>query len=42
MLTWPMGADQFISAELLVNELKVGIKAYKGGSQVVPDSLELA
>ncbi|XP_055802572.1 flavonol 3-O-glucosyltransferase UGT89B1-like [Solanum dulcamara] len=34
MLTWPMGADQFIGEELLVNELKVGIKACEGGSQV--------
>nr|XP_016447911.1 PREDICTED: UDP-glycosyltransferase 89B1-like [Nicotiana tabacum] len=42
MLTWPMGADQFISAELLVNELNVGIRACEGGCQVVPDSVELA
>ncbi|XP_009590717.1 UDP-glycosyltransferase 89B2-like [Nicotiana tomentosiformis] len=42
ILTWPMGADQFISAELLVNQLKVGIRACEGGCQVVPDSVELA
>lgn len=42
MLTWPMGADQFISAELLVNKLKVGIKACEGDIEVVPDSMELA
>lgn len=37
-----MGANQFTSAELLVNELKVGIKACKGGNQVVPESSKLA
>lgn len=42
MLTWPMGADQFTSAEMLVNQLKVGIKACEGGGQAVPNSIELA
>ncbi|KAH0709780.1 hypothetical protein KY290_011188 [Solanum tuberosum] len=41
MLTWPMDADQFTSAEFLVSELKVGVKACEGSSQVIPDSIKL-
>lgn len=41
MLTWPMGADQYTNATLLVDELKVGIRVCEG-AKTVPDSAELA
>ncbi|KAJ0105096.1 hypothetical protein Patl1_18967 [Pistacia atlantica] len=41
MLAWPMGADQFVNAELLVDELKVGTRVCEG-AQTVPNSTELA
>ncbi|CAL1405103.1 unnamed protein product [Linum trigynum] len=41
MLTWPMGADQFIDATLLEEELKVGVRVCQGKNSV-PDSAELA
>lgn len=41
MLAWPMRADQFANAELLVDELKVGIRVCEG-AQTVPNSSELA
>ncbi|PNX88754.1 UDP-glycosyltransferase 89B1-like protein [Trifolium pratense] len=40
-LAWPMTADQFVDATLLVDELKVAKKVCEGG-QSVPDSDELA
>jgi hypothetical protein len=41
LLTWPMGADQFTNAKLLVDDLRVGVRACEGVS-TVPDSDELA
>ena len=41
MLTWPMGAEQFTNASLLVDQLGVGIRAGEG-TQNIPDSKELA
>lgn len=42
LLTWPMGADQFANAGLLVDELGLAIPACLGGHEVVPDSTRLA
>ncbi|KAF5933804.1 hypothetical protein HYC85_029975 [Camellia sinensis] len=41
MLTWPMGADQFVNAKLLVDELGVATRVVEG-AQAVPNSDELA
>jgi phage terminase large subunit-like protein len=41
MLTWPMSADQFTNADLLVDELGVGIRVGEA-TQVIPKSTELA
>ncbi|XP_050225286.1 UDP-glycosyltransferase 89B2-like [Mercurialis annua] len=41
MLTWPMGADQFTNAQLLVDELKVGIRVGES-TRKIPESNELA
>ncbi|KAL5751448.1 hypothetical protein ACOSP7_026051 [Xanthoceras sorbifolium] len=41
MLAWPMGADQFVNAGLLVDELKVA-KLVCEGAQTVPNSTKLA
>ncbi|KAG2689142.1 hypothetical protein I3760_09G125800 [Carya illinoinensis] len=41
MLTWPMGADQYSNAKLLVDELGVAIRACEG-NQNIPESAELA
>lgn len=41
MLTWPMGADQFANANLVVEEHKVAIRACEG-AQTIPNSDELA
>lgn len=41
MLTWPMGADQFANATLIVHELKIGFRVCEG-AETVPDSDELA
>ncbi|CAK9147896.1 unnamed protein product [Ilex paraguariensis] len=41
MLAWPMGADQFLNAILLVDELKVAIRVCEG-AKTVPDSGALA
>ncbi|XP_048136283.1 flavonol 3-O-glucosyltransferase UGT89B1-like [Rhodamnia argentea] len=41
MLTWPMGAEQFVNAKLLVDELGVGIRVGEG-SEKVPEATELA
>ncbi|KAK0587857.1 hypothetical protein LWI29_030076 [Acer saccharum] len=41
MLTWPQSADQFTNANILVNELKVGIRVGEG-TQNIPESTELA
>lgn len=41
MLTWPMGADQFANANLVVDEHKVAIRACEG-AQTIPNSDELA
>ncbi|CDO98534.1 unnamed protein product [Coffea canephora] len=42
LLTWPIGADQFANAGLLVDELGLAIPACLGGPKVVPDSTKLA
>ncbi|GLU13290.1 hypothetical protein SLE2022_299320 [Rubroshorea leprosula] len=41
MLTWPMGADQFSDARLLVDQLGVGIQVGES-TQIIPDSTQLA
>ncbi|CAO2818426.1 unnamed protein product [Amaranthus hypochondriacus] len=41
LLAWPMGADQFSNATLIVNHLKVGTRVCEG-SDMVLDSCELA
>lgn len=41
MLTWPMGADQFTNAKLLVDQLGVGVRVGEG-SQMIPESSDLA
>ncbi|XP_058723085.1 flavonol 3-O-glucosyltransferase UGT89B1 [Vicia villosa] len=40
MLAWPMTADQYVNATLVVDELKVGKRVCEGGESV-PDSDEL-
>jgi hypothetical protein len=42
MLAWPMAADQFFNAELLVEEACVAVRACTGGLGVSPDAGELA
>ncbi|KAK3440376.1 hypothetical protein EUGRSUZ_B00652 [Eucalyptus grandis] len=41
MLTWPMGAEQFVNAKLLVDKLGVGIRVGEG-SEKIPEAEELA
>jgi len=41
MLAWPMGADQFVNASLLVDKLKVAVRACEGAT-TVPNWEELA
>ncbi|KAB1212791.1 UDP-glycosyltransferase 89B1 [Morella rubra] len=41
MVTWPMVADQFTNAKLLVDQLGVAIRAGEG-TQIIPESTELA
>ena len=40
MLTWPMSADQFINAKLLVEELGVAVR-FAEGTQTIPESGEM-
>jgi UDP:flavonoid glycosyltransferase YjiC (YdhE family) len=42
MLAWPMSADQFVNARLLVDEAGVAVRACAGGVGVVPHVGELA
>ncbi|XP_030536199.2 UDP-glycosyltransferase 89B2-like [Rhodamnia argentea] len=42
MLTWPMGADQYTDATLLVDQLGVAIRACEAPDDAVPDPAELA
>ncbi|PUZ49230.1 hypothetical protein GQ55_7G309700 [Panicum hallii var. hallii] len=42
MLAWPMTADQFANARLLVDEVRVALRACAGGFGVAPDPGELA
>ncbi|KAL3512399.1 hypothetical protein ACH5RR_025116 [Cinchona calisaya] len=41
MLAWPMSADQFVNATLVVDEMKIGVKVCEG-DKAVPDSNDLA
>ncbi|KAK9080377.1 hypothetical protein SSX86_000135 [Deinandra increscens subsp. villosa] len=41
-LTWPMIADQFANAALLVDQLDIGKRVCEGGPEIVPDSVKLA
>ncbi|XP_050221342.1 flavonol 3-O-glucosyltransferase UGT89B1 [Mercurialis annua] len=41
MLAWPMGADQFVNANLLVDELKMAVRVCEG-AKTVPNAAELA
>ncbi|KAA8541099.1 hypothetical protein F0562_025062 [Nyssa sinensis] len=40
MLTWPLKADQFANAKLLVDQLGVAVRACEGGDQSVPNCVE--
>ncbi|KAL7161116.1 hypothetical protein ACSBR2_041718 [Camellia fascicularis] len=40
-LTWPMGADQFVSAQLLVDELRVATRVCEG-AKAIPNLDELS
>ncbi|XAR48736.1 hypothetical protein NMG60_11031651 [Bertholletia excelsa] len=42
MLTWPLGADQFINAKLLVDELGVAVIFFEDGNRTTPDPAELS
>ncbi|RLM73290.1 UDP-glycosyltransferase 89B1 [Panicum miliaceum] len=42
MLAWPMTADQFANARLLVDEVRIAVRACAGGFGVAPDPGELA
>ncbi|CAM8919451.1 unnamed protein product [Rhodiola kirilowii] len=43
MLAWPMGADQFADATLVVDDLKMGVRVCEGSSSVPnPDELSRA
>ncbi|KAF8660241.1 hypothetical protein HU200_057807 [Digitaria exilis] len=42
MLAWPMTADQFANAWLIVDEVRVAVRACAGGFGVAPDPGELA
>ncbi|KAL6651908.1 hypothetical protein ACP70R_010833 [Stipagrostis hirtigluma subsp. patula] len=42
MLAWPMTADQFANARLLVDEARVAVRACAGGVGVAPDAGDLA
>ncbi|KAF8037487.1 hypothetical protein BT93_B0397 [Corymbia citriodora subsp. variegata] len=42
MLTWPMGADQYTDAKLLVDQLGVAIRACEAPNDTVPDPAQLA
>ncbi|CAO2036790.1 unnamed protein product [Urochloa humidicola] len=42
MLAWPLTADQFANARLLVNEVRVAVRACVGGYGVAPEAGELA
>ena len=41
LLAWPMGADQFSNATLLVEQLKVGVRVCEGANSI-PNSNDLA
>ncbi|KAM0846002.1 hypothetical protein ACQ4PT_055968 [Festuca glaucescens] len=41
MLAWPMAADQFVNARLLVDETRVAVRACAGGIGVAPEVGEL-
>ncbi|GMY15440.1 udp-glycosyltransferase 89b2 [Fagus crenata] len=41
MLTWPMGADQYTNAKLLVDQLGVGIRVAED-TENIPESIEMA
>ncbi|XP_058194869.1 UDP-glycosyltransferase 89B2-like [Rhododendron vialii] len=41
MLTWPLGSDQFLDANLLVDQLGLAVRACEGGVKNVPDLGEL-
>ncbi|XP_052179907.1 flavonol 3-O-glucosyltransferase UGT89B1-like [Diospyros lotus] len=42
LLTWPLGADQFTNAKLLVDELGAAVRFSEVGTRAVPDSGEMA
>ncbi|OVA12067.1 UDP-glucuronosyl/UDP-glucosyltransferase [Macleaya cordata] len=41
MLAWPMGADQFMNATLLVDQMKVAVRVCEG-AETIPNAAELA
>lgn len=42
MVTWPMGADQYTNARLIVDEVGVGIRGGEGVTENVPNVEELS
>ncbi|XP_028753776.1 flavonol 3-O-glucosyltransferase UGT89B1-like [Neltuma alba] len=42
MVTWPMGADQYTNAKLIVDELGAGLRAAEGITENVPEATELS
>ena len=42
MLTWPLGVDQFINANFLVDQLGVAVRFFEDGNRSIPNSAELA
>ncbi|KAF3790409.1 UDP-glycosyltransferase [Nymphaea thermarum] len=41
LLAWPMGADQYLNARLIVDQIGVGVRVCEGG-QAIPDPAALA
>jgi hypothetical protein len=41
LLTWPLGADQFSNAKLVVDQLGIAARACEGGPSAIPDSVKL-
>ncbi|XP_054791271.1 flavonol 3-O-glucosyltransferase UGT89B1-like [Prosopis cineraria] len=42
MVTWPMGADQYTNAKLIVDEMGAGLRAAEGITENIPEVAELS